>query len=98
MFKATVENGNKEVTITVSEGQRWTGGNNERVYYDIKQDNKRNVLASLYEVVQGTTRDDTIEANGRTFGYQFGFDAGSKTKRRNAIEGIEDLVKQIVSK
>src|SRR5690625_488708 len=98
MLKTTVENGNKEVTITISEGQRWTGGDNERIYYDIKQDSKRNVLDKFYEVLQGTTRDATIEMNGRKFGYQFGVDANSNTKRRNAIEGIEDLVKQIVSK
>lgn len=93
--QVTVQNGNKEVTITVTGARAWEGGENVRTYYDIEQDNRRSVLNSLYEVVQGSTRDSTIEVAGRTFGYQFGVDANSKTKRAAAIEAIESLITQI---
>ena len=96
-MKVTVQNGNKEVTITITGSNRWEGGANIRTYFDIEQDNKRSVISSLYEIIAGDTRDNTIEIAGRTFGYQLGLSCDSKTKRAAAVEAIESLITQIAA-
>ena len=95
--KVSVLNGNKTVEISVVGQREWASGDNSRIYYDLEQSNKRSVVHSLYEVIAGKTKDDTISVDGRTFGYQLGIDTNSHTKRAEAEEGIEALVGQLVA-
>lgn len=93
----TVRNGNKEVVITVLEGGIWEKEGVSRRYYDITQDNKRNVLSNLYQVLSGTTRDDVVEVCGRVFGYQLGGSCDSKSKRVAAKEAVLDIVNKLIA-
>lgn len=95
--QTTVQNGNKEVTITITGGNCWEGGENVRTYYDIEQNNKRTVIGSLYEIHAGSTRDATMTICGRTFGYKLGIDCNSNTKQAAALEALESLITQITA-
>lgn len=93
---ATFQNGNKEITVNIaSETNRWENGDMIRDYFDLGFDDKRRPISKLYEVISGSTRDQVIEVNGRTFAYELGIDCNSKTKRRSAVEAIETLVKAL---
>jgi len=97
-MKATFQNGNREVTVTIAGSSEWTKDAMKRVYFDLSFEGaKLDPIASLYEVIDGGTRDNTFEAAGRTFGYQLGLSCDSKTKRREASAAVEALVKQITA-
>ena len=90
----SIKFGNKEITLTVSGGNKWEAEGVERVYFDIAVSGKANPVSKFYEVIAGTTRDNTITANGRTFGYQYGF-CDSKTKRRAVDEAMAILAQSL---
>src|SRR5690606_9779589 len=96
-MKATFQNGNREVTVTVTGSSEWAKDAMTRIYFDLAFEGaKLAPIAKLYEIVEGGTRDATIEAAGRTFGYQLGICCDSKSKRREATEAVEALIKGIV--
>lgn len=93
-----IEFGNREITLTIGASREWEKNGNRRVYFDVESSNRRvNPILSLYEVIEGTTRDAHIEVEGRTFAYTFTCDANSKTKREVAAWAAEELAKQIVA-
>lgn len=96
-MQATIQNGNREVTVKITGQNEWTGGENKRVYFDLDQNNKRQIFRGLYEVIKGSTRDLTIESNGRTFAVEFGIDVNSNSKHKAAIEGAKELISQITA-
>ncbi|MCK9468128.1 MAG: hypothetical protein M0Q49_01815 [Porticoccaceae bacterium] len=97
-MKATFQNGNREVTATITSTSEWSKDTMKRVYFGLAfEGSKLDPIAKLYEVIEGGTRDATIEFAARTFGYQLGICCDSKTKRREAIEAIESLVAQITA-
>ena len=96
-MQVTVQNGNKEVIISIIGKNEWAGGNNKRVYFELEQSNKRNVISKLYEIFEGSCQDEKIEVAGRVFGFQFGLSCDSKSKRVAAAEAVEQLVQKIVS-
>lgn len=95
MSTVTFQNGNKEITATITSSQPWEGGENVRTYYTIAFTGKREPIANLYEVHSGSTHDHTVTVNGRTFAYKYGTGADSKTKRRAIDEAVVELVAQI---
>ena len=54
-------------------------------------------IAKFYEVLEGTTRDETFTVAGRIFGFQLGISCDSKTKRAAAAEAIKELIQQITA-
>jgi hypothetical protein len=96
MTHTTIEFGNKDITITLTGGTAWEGGGNYRVYYDVSQDSKKMPITHFFEILNGSTSDDTVQAGGRTFGYQRGF-CDSKTKRKAATEAAQDLANQVAA-
>lgn len=97
-MKVTFQNGNREVTATITGSSEWEKDTMKRTYFEITFEGaKLAPIAKLYEVMKGGTKDATIEVAGRTFGYQLGLCCDSKTKRREAVEAIESLVAQITA-
>ena len=95
-IQAAFQNGNKEVTATINGRNEWSVDDKDRVYFEIGFDKKREPISKLYEVIQGGTRDATIEVEGRVFGYELS-GCDSKVKRREATAAVESLVEQIVA-
>ena len=97
-MQATFQNGNREVTATITGKSEWTKDNMKRVYFDIAfAGAKLDPIAKIYEVMEGGTKDLTVITAGRTFGYQLGICCDSKTKRKAATEAVESLITQIVA-
>ena len=97
-MQATFQNGNREVTATITGQSEWSKDAMSRIYFDLAfAGAKLDPIAKLYEVIEGATRDATITAGGRTFGYQQGICCDSKTKRASAVEAITSLVTQITA-
>lgn len=95
MATATFTNGNIEVTATVTgEARIWEKGDLKRAYYDVTFAGKRTPITSLYEVLAGSTRDNTVTVNGRVFAYQLA-QCDSNTKRAAAVEAVEKLAEQL---
>lgn len=94
MSNVTFQNGNKEITLTVTGSREWAGGENSRIYFDLECSGKRSPVSKLYEVKAGATRGEVIKHNGRTFAFEYGIDANSKSKRAAITEAIAILVKQ----
>lgn len=95
MKSVVVENGTKEVKVTVIGSRSWDKGENSRIYFDLEQSNKRSVFSSFYQVVSGDTRDEVIEVEGKTFAFAFGVDCNSNTKRESAREAAKMLAEMI---
>lgn len=93
MNAATFQNGNKTLTITTGETRRWIKDSMIRDYITVEcDDSKRAPVRALYEIIAGKTNDNILTVGGRTFGYDLGLCCDSKTKRRSAVEAIEELV------
>lgn len=97
MNSVTVQNGNKEVTLTITGSKEWEGGDKKRVYFDLDQSNRRNVIHKFYEVISGATSDRTVEVGGRTFAYDFGVDCNSGSKRDAAKDAVIALATKITA-
>ena len=95
-IQAAFQNGNKEITATITGHNEWSVDDKARVYFDIEFDRKRSPIHKLYEVVKGGTRDATIEVEGRVFGYELS-GCDSNVKRREATAAVKSLVEQIVA-
>jgi hypothetical protein len=93
MNTVTFDYGNKQITISTGDAKDWKG---VRKYFDLEVQGKANPLRTLYEIIDGTTRDKTVTFAGRTFGYEYGF-ADSKTKRNAVDQAVACLVEQIVA-
>ena len=91
----TFKNGNKEITVTITGQTEWTKEDQSRIYFDLVQSNKRTPIHKLYEVISGTTRDETIDHNGRKFAFEFGIDCNSHSKRAAATAAVTELVATI---
>lgn len=96
---ATFDNGNLEITATVTGHSDWQSANGalKRRYYEVSATHKRQPIHKFYEVLKGTTKDLTIEVEGRKFAFEYGVDANSKTKREAIRDAVEQLAKQIVA-
>lgn len=91
-MQATFTNGNKEITVTVKSSKEWSKEGSKRVYFELECTGKRQPIATLYEIVEGSSRDKVVTANGRKFGYQYGIDANSNAKRDAVDAAILELV------
>jgi len=95
MSTVTFENGNKEVTMTITGSKVWEKEGSKRVYFDLSFTNKRSPVSKLYEVLEGSSRDHQITIDGRTFAYEYGIDANSNTKREAIDEAVAQIVKSV---
>lgn len=96
MTTATFQNGSREVTATTGEVSRWEKDDMVRDYIALSFEGaKLDPIAKLYEVIAGSTKDDTISVGDRTFGFQLGICCDSKTKRREASDAVEKLVSSL---
>lgn len=96
--QATFSHGNREVTVVVVGSSVWSKDAMQRSYFDLKFSGGRlEPIAKFYEVLEGTTRDDTFTVAGRTFGFQLGISCDSKTKRAAEAEAIKALIQQITA-
>ena len=96
--QATFSHGNREVTVTVVGTKAWSKDAMQRSYFDLKFSGaKLEPIAKFYEVLEGTTRDETFTVAGRIFGFQLGISCDSKTKRAAAAEAIKELIQQIAA-
>lgn len=91
-MKVTFTNGNKEVTVVVKSSKEWSKEGSKRVYFDLECTGKRQPIAKLYEIIEGGSRDKVAAVNGRRFGYEYGIDANSNTKRAEVDAAILALV------
>lgn len=97
-MKTTFQNGNREVTATIIGSNQWTKDNMSRVYFDIAFTGaKLDPIAKIYDIIEGPTKDATVEISGRVFGYQIGIGCDSKTKKASATEAAKDLISQIAA-
>lgn len=87
-----VTNGNKDVTISIVGSKEWSKDGMKRVYFDLECTGKRQPIAKLYEILEGTTRDKVVMVNGRSFAYVYGIDANSNSKRAAVDDAIIPLV------
>ena len=95
MYSVSFQNGNKEVTLSISSPRDWESGDKKRVYYDVACDGKRTPVRAFYKIVSGGTRDEAITINGESFGFEFGIDSNSKSKKEAVREAMRALVSQI---
>ncbi len=95
--QATYQVGNQETTTTVTGSELWEKDGLSRVYFTLETQGKATkAISKFYEIVSGETRDQTVEAGGRVFGYQLGVDCNSKTKRAACREAARELAEQLV--
>lgn len=92
--KAGFDFGTRSLTITVTSINTWRSGAMVRNYIDFDIAGGANPLRKFYEIVEGATRDDVIEIDGRKFGYELGF-CDSKTKRASVRDAIITLLSAI---
>lgn len=92
MNTVTIQNGNIEVTVKIVGKSRWEHEGMVRDYLTLETHGKREPISKLYEIIEGGSRDHKITVRGRTYGYDLGICCDSKTKRRNAAQGVEKLV------
>lgn len=96
-ISATFQHGNREATVTVAGTSEWAKSSMKRVYVELSCEGvKLAPIDKLYEVIEGGTKDATIQVAGRTFGYSLGISCDSKTKRTAAVEAIEKIVAALV--
>jgi hypothetical protein len=96
MISSTFQNGNREVTVTIGGETVWKKDSMARVYFDLQfQGAKLDPIEKFYEVVSGTTQDNTIVAAGRTFGYKLGICCDSNSKKKEAVAAVTELVNQL---
>lgn len=94
----TASFGNSEITTTIDKKNvvGWKGGSNVRDYFEVESSSKNQIITKFYLIVLGSTRDETVTANGKTFGFVMGF-ANSKTKRETARSVAQQLAEQLTS-
>ena len=95
MNTVTFQNGTKEISLTITGDKIWESADKASVrkYFDLSCTDKRLPVSKIYEVLAGTTRDKVIKVCGRTFAYEYGMSADSKTKRA----AIDDAVSKLIS-
>lgn len=86
------ENGNKEVEMTIVNSNEWKGGENSRIYHELSFTNRRITISSFYEILEGKSSDETFEVNGKKYGFKFGVDCNSHTKRDLAKAALMEMV------
>ncbi len=95
--QATYKVGNQETTTTVIDSETWEKEGISRIYFTLETEGKpTKAISKLYEVVEGSTRDQTVEVGGKVFGYQLGVDCNSKSKRAACHEAAQELAEQLV--
>ena len=96
MSKVIFKNGNREITLTVTDSNIWESGDKKRVYFNFTT-STRNPLNKIYEVLEGGTRDKILQINGRTFAYSYGVDSNSGLKRARIEEAMEELFSKLTA-
>ena len=97
-MSATFDFGNREITAAITGSEKWEKDGMSRTYFTIDFSGaKLAPIAKLYEVHAGGTRDESFQIAGRTFAYQAGIAADSKTKRRTVAEAAMALAKEIAA-
>jgi hypothetical protein len=92
----TIENGNKEVAMRIADFRKWDSDGKSRIYYELEFTGKRTPVAKFYQIVAGSSTDHVFEVNGRKFGFEYGIDANSNTKKQNVDYGLEELASLIL--
>lgn len=92
----TFDFGNKVITHTIdtADVREWAANGNARKYFTLKSDSKHSAIDTFYEVVSGTTRDEKVTVNGKTFAFVANF-ANSKTKRAAVAEAALELATKL---
>jgi len=93
MIQTTLDFGTRTLVISVKGCRVWK---DRRIYFDFEVDGKANPLHTLYEVIDGGTRDHNVTVDGRLFGYEYGF-CDSKTKYRAVDGAVRELVEQLAN-
>jgi len=93
---ATYECGTSTITTSITGSEMWTKENTSREYFTMTSSGKpTKSIEKLYRIIAGTTRDQTVQVNGVTYGYILGIDFNSKTKRSHGAAAVRELVEQI---
>jgi len=95
MTEVTYKTGTIQNTTTITGEREWTGGPNQRIYYDHETLDPRKGIYTLYRVIAGSTRDHRVEVNGSTFGYRWGVHCDSKTKRESVKQAVIELAQSL---
>lgn len=95
MTQVTSQNGTKEVEISIIGSSDWSGGDKKRRYFELRCTGKRSPVSKLYEVISGDTKDHTLSIGDRTFAFEFGIDANSKSKQKAVFEALTELVAKL---
>lgn len=97
-MSTTFDFGNRTITASISGGAAWDKDGMARTYFDLTFDGaKLAPIAKLYEVLSGATRDESFQIDGRTFAFQAGIAADSKTKRRAVAEAARALAQEVAA-
>ena len=88
-----VDFGNKIATISVTDKTEWHKDGVSRIYFELEQ--STTVITKLYQVIEGTTRDEKIEIAGKTFAYVPGF-CNSHKKKAACLDAVKSLAAQLV--
>lgn len=97
-MSATFDFGNRTVTASITAQEAWEKDGMSRTYFALSFDGaKLPPIAKLYEVHAGGTRDESFTVSGRTFAFQAGLAADSKTKRRTVAEAARALAAEVVA-
>lgn len=95
--QVTFSNGNKQVSVKITGSRTWEKDAHRRIYFDIDcVEGKRHPIGNFYEILEGQTRDKIVEVEGRRFGYEYGVDANSNSKRRAIDEAVQELASLVV--
>lgn len=97
-MSTTFDFGNRTVTASITGSESWEKDGMARIYFTLGfAGAKLAPIAKLYEVLAGGTRDESFRIAGRTFAFQAGIAADSKTKRRTIAEAAQALAAEVVA-
>lgn len=97
-MSTTFDFGNRTITATITGSEVWEKDGMARTYFTLGFGGaKLAPIAKLYEVLAGETRDESFQIAGRTFAFQAGLAADSKTKRRAVAEAAQALAAEVVA-
>lgn len=90
---ATFDFGNRSVTASITGSSRWEKDGMIREYFTLSFEGaKLPPIDKLYEVIAGSTSDETFTVGGKTYAFRAGLSADSKTKRRTVADACRELV------
>lgn len=95
MYITQYQFGNVIIITTVKLGSLWEQGEQKRQYYIVSSSKSKGITV-FYELHGGTTKDNVVTTDGRTFCYGHSY-ADSKVKRRALESAALALAKKVVS-